>query len=437
MKVFLKILLLSIALCSVCGNEIRICLNSGTALKPLYLGELSSPDHSYTPKELTELRQVLVYDLNYNGETVVMPTQDVREQALNRSFDPAPWKQWGVAYLVKAIIRQNALLVTVMCTRTGDVKQFPPVTLTHQLSQDRKRLHRLSDAIHKSLFGAEGIAQTRILYAVKQKSESGRYISEIWCCDWDGANPRQLTHHRNYSITPVAVPFNSRYNSDQFLYVSYQSGPSKIFLASMNGAPGHRIVPLRGNQLLPAISPQRDKIAFISDVDGHSDLFLQPLNTEGKPIQLFSFPRSTQASPTFSPDGSQIAFVSDKDGSPRIYIISAIPQSRRATPLMITKRNSENSCPAWSPDGKKIAYSGKTKGVRQIWIYDVETGEEKQLTEGATNKENPSWARNSRHLTFNSTDGHRSELYVVNLNQPDAIQISSGFGVKHYPSWGS
>ncbi|MFS8564368.1 MAG: DPP IV N-terminal domain-containing protein [Rhabdochlamydiaceae bacterium] len=104
---------------------------------------------------------------------------------------------------------------------------------------------------------------------------------------------------------------------------------------------------------------------------------------------------------------------------------------------MISKENQENSCPAWSPDGKKLAYSAKTNGVRQIWIYDFETKEEKQLTEGPGIKENPSWASDSNHIVFDATDAVSSDLYIVNLNQPEAIKISQGPGVKHYPTWGN
>jgi TolB protein len=128
--------------------------------------------------------------------------------------------------------------------------------------------------------------------------------------------------------------------------------------------------------------------------------------------------------------------VSDKDGAPRVYIIPSKQGQRRAEPVLITKQNSESSCPSWSPDGTKLAYSAKTKGVRQIWIYDFESGEERQLTFGPGNKENPCWAPNGLHLVFNSTDASSSELYIVNLNQPEALKITRGSGKKHYPSWG-
>ena len=181
-------------------------------------------------------------------------------------------------------------------------------------------------------------------------------------------------------------------------------------------------------------------MAFICDASGRADLFVQPIRPEngrmGTPVQLFSYPRSTQASPTFSPDGTKIAFASDKDGSTRIYLIPSSRGEKRATPELITKKNRENSCPSWSADGTKLAYSAKTDGIRQIWIYDFTSKEETQLTFGGGNKENPCWAANSLHLIFNSTDASSSDLYMVNLNQPEAIKITQGPGKKHYPTWG-
>ena len=408
----------------VSSEEIRVYLSTSSALQPLYLAKIECQDGSFDAQYLSELHSVLAFDFNYNGATRITSTQNDR----------------SVAYVIKGEVQNKSLTLSYHISQTGSQKKLPPLPLTGSLSRDRKNLHRLSDAIYKSLFGKEGVASTKIIYTTKQR-KGDRYISEVWSCDWDGANSREITHENNLCVTPVFLPSSHNFSNDKFLYVSFKQGKSKIFIGSLSQKSGKRLVELNGNQMLPAISSDRKKLAFICDASGRTDLFMQEFNpesgTQGKPVQLFSFPRSTQASPTFSPDGSKIAFVSDKDGSPRIYLLPAVFHEKRGNPVMISKRNTENSCPSWSPDGKKIAYSAKTKGTRQIWIYDFDTGEEWQLTDGTGNKENPSWAPDSEHLVFNSTDGHISELYLVNLHQPDVVKISSGPGVKHYPSWGA
>jgi TolB protein len=431
------------------SQEIRVHLATSSPLQPIYIGKIQAHETPFDPSYLTQLEAVLAYDLNYNGSTKVSPRSPEKEQILCAkdhaiAFNPSSWKNFGIPYAIRWQVSGRLLNLFALNSQNGSLKSFQDIALTGDLSQDRRQLHKLADGIYKALFNQEGVASSRILFAYQvnhPRSDGSEWISEIWECDWDGANARQLTHDKSYSVTPVIVPHNSRFNNDHFLYVSYKMGQPKIYIGSLKGGEGKRLIDLRGNQLLPAISPQRDKIAFICDAGGRTDLFLQPFHPEtgdvGKPIQLYSYPRSTQASPTFNPDGSKIAFVSDKDGGMRIYVIPAISSDKRANAVMVSKQNKENSCPCWSPDGTKLAYSAKTNGIRQIWIYDFDLKEECQLTFGPGNKENPCWGPNSKHLVFNSTDASSSELYIVNSNQPEATKISRGSGKKHYPTWGA
>ena len=244
-------------------------------------------------------------------------------------------------------------------------------------------------------------------------------------------------------MTPIYAPPKPGYTTGTFFFVSYTTGQPKIYYQKLgDNTPPHRLTLMKGNQLMPAISRQRDKVAFISDIKGNPDLFILPFNSEtgetGKPYQIFSTHLATQGSPTFSPDGSQIAFVSNKDGSPRIYVMN-VPSPgtslKNIKASILTKRNKESSAPAWSPDGTKIAYCAVTQGVRQIWVYDFVSREERQITQGPGNKENPTWAPNSLHLLFNSSDAGSCNLYMINLNQPEATQITFGPGEKRFPSW--
>jgi TolB protein len=411
---------------------------------PLYLAHFqASPDEAaYAAK----LEAVLRFDLAYNGMTEVIASGKQREKLAaadtpDQTLSQADWSSLGVYYLIKGSVQGGKLSLRLYAANSPQAKaiEFP---FSGTLGQDRQQVHQLADNIHKALFNTDGIASTRLLYTVK-KQQGSAWSSEVWESDYDGYNRKQLTVDSGYSITPVYVPPKAGFSSGSFFFVSYKSGQPKIYYQTLSGGQSpHRLTLLKGNQLMPAIARQRDKIAFISDVTGNPDLFIQPFSTEkgavGKPYQIFSTHLATQGTPTFSPDGKQLAFVSNKDGAPRIYVME-IPKAgtsiKGLKAALITKRNKESSAPAWSPDGTKLAYCAVTQGVRQIWIYDFLKKEERQLTQGPGNKENPSWAPNSLHLAFNSTDAGSCELYIINLNQADAVCISAGEGEKRFPSW--
>ena len=165
--------------------------------------------------------------------------------------------------------------------------------------QDRQQAHRLADAIHKALFGTEGIVSTHILCTIKNKVTEDKWVAEVWESDYDGANARQISHENALCIAPTYIPPKAGFTSGNHLFVSYKNGQPKIFIGSTKpGTPTRRLTTLRGNQLMPAISRQRDKIAFISDVTGNPDLFLQDFSPEvgvlGKPRQIFAAPHATQ-----------------------------------------------------------------------------------------------------------------------------------------------
>lgn len=450
-KVYSLLLSLSFAFLPLgADEEIVVHLNVAEPLVPLYLGSFHAKSESFPKDYVSALWKVLAFDLENSGKIQLMPVvsdKDIllRNPNFKEAFVHPSWKKENISYVVQGELEQNSCSFMIYSVDFSNIKHLKDVSLTGNLSTDRKQMHKVADTIHKTLFNKNGIASTRILYTLQtpntQSSSERKYNSEIWECDYDGGNPVQITKQGEYCITPTFYPAK-KHQEQQFLYVSYEKGPSKIFLSSIRKGVGEPFISLRGNQLLPAISRDRSKIAFICDAGGRADLFVQAIHPErgllGKPIQAYTFPSSVQASPTFSPDGKKIAFVSDKDGTPRIYIISTPHYSMgRDLPaaICISHKNRENTCPNWSPDGKKIAYSAKTDGTRQIWIYDVETEEEKQLTSGKSHKENPCWAPDSLHIVFNTADVNASDLYLVNLNEAKTIKITDGPGKKHYPAW--
>ncbi|MGH2638907.1 MAG: hypothetical protein ACRDF4_06455, partial [Rhabdochlamydiaceae bacterium] len=373
------------------------------------------------------MNEVLIYDLAHNGMTHALTGKE-RDQVLAKqphslaetpNFDALRDAQ--LAYYLQTGGKEcgfQAKLYTVLSNSMRVVE----TALTGDEKIDRRSIHKLADTIFEAFFQKCGIATSRILFTIKKKTGQ----AELCVCDYDGQNMQKLGSFNALIATPQWIPSHK----NACIFVSYEIGQPKIYCAQLGDKP-RRVTPMRGNQLTPAISPDGKLIAFACDITGTSDLFIVPFQLEvgsiGKPRHLFSAKGAACASPTFSPDGKRIAFVCNKDGSPKIYVME-VPQVntqvnaqeniqanahantqvnaqvnvklKSLKPRLISKHCRENSAPCWSPDGKKLAFSGKNSDTRQIWMYDFETGNERQLTRGAGNKENASWANDSLHLVY-------------------------------------
>ena len=431
------------------GETIQVALPLDQPLLPLYLSHFSAKESDLNADYLQKLDTVLLFDLNHNGMTEAVATNSKLEKiALPPIWNTQPalkeWRDKGILYVVVPKIEGKTASFHLLSTTNEGVKLLDGISLTGNLAEDRQKLHKVADTIYFSLFGKEGIASRRFIFTRKVRTDKGASHSYLVESDFDGANQQVLFESNHLIVTPCLIPAKANYQPKSCLYVSYELGQPKIFISSLEGKGRKRVTYLKGNQLTPAISPDRDRIAFINDSLGNPDLFLLEFSEEGAsaepPRRIYTFPKSTNASPSFSPDGKSVAFVSSKDGATRIYVLK-IPEKGATIgnlkPQLLTMHQREASAPCWSPDGTKIAYCAKgVEPERQIWIYDLEKKAERQLTFGPGDKENPTFAPNSLHLIFNVRRGDESsELYLMNLNQTEALPIVTGPGQNRFPSW--
>jgi Tol biopolymer transport system component len=129
-------------------------------------------------------------------------------------------------------------------------------------------------------------------------------------------------------------------------------------------------------------------------------------------------------SPVWSPDGKQVAFRALND----IYTMRL-----GSPPRPLTRDQWWKSDPAWSPDGRHLSYSTDRGGSLDIWLRDLVTGAERQLTNlpGAA-AVSGSWSADSTHLAFLDQTG---ALYTVEVASGVVQKVFTATFEPGRPTW--
>ena len=121
---------------------------------------------------------------------------------------------------------------------------------------------------------------------------------------------------------------------------------------------------------MPVFSPDGSRIAFMSQRDGNSEIYV--MNRDGSGVRRLTNQRGADSTPTWSPTGTQIAFTSDRSGSPQIWVMDAEGLNMRR----LTFSDSWADRATWSPAPyNEIAYAARSGPGFDIKIYDVASGQ--------------------------------------------------------------
>ena len=116
-----------------------------------------------------------------------------------------------------------------------------------------------------------------------------------------------------------------------------------------------------------------------------------------------------------SPDGNTIVF----DFLGDLYTIAI--SGGDAT--QITEGMQFDSQPRFSPDGKKVIYISDESGGENVWTYDFNSKEKKQITKGNTNSyQSPEWSPDGKYMVASKQSGR-------NLNKIWLYHVEGGSGV--------
>ena len=164
----------------------------------------------------------------------------------------------------------------------------------------------------------------------------------------------------------------------------------------------------------PSMSPQGDKIAFISDRDIYLNLFIMN-SLNGKVIKKISnFARQYDLeelnvlfpSVTWAPDNIRLAISKKGAGKDIVEIIDTEEEDYYELPFQLDGIETTS----WSPDGKFLAFIGHNSQQSDIYIWDFEKEKLTNLTDDIFTDQTPSWSPDSKKIFFTSDRGDILEL---------------------------
>ncbi len=166
--------------------------------------------------------------------------------------------------------------------------------------------------------------------------------------------------------------------------------------------------------------------------DTHLDLFFMRSDGSTVPEPLPASSDAPDFSPAWSPDGRRIAFVSWRDGNQDIYVFDF---NTGETRNLTNTPNRHEDYPAWSPDGDILAYSAPENGIETIFTQDVSTnGAPQAFRRGRM----PTWSPDGLSIAFmvDSADASATFItvapFIAGGVATEVLQVPYGAG---HPIW--
>ena len=146
-------------------------------------------------------------------------------------------------------------------------------------------------------------------------------------------------------------------------------------------------------------------------------------------------------SPAISPQGDKIAFLSNRNDYFDVFIMNAI--DGEVTDKLVSGQTTNNleelkiltPAIAWSPDGKQIAMATKAGEQDAIVIIDAESGDQEKLEFGLDGVFSVDWSHQGDKLAFVGNKGQQSDIYTYDLNTKELTNLTNDIYSDSDPTW--
>lgn len=221
---------------------------------------------------------------------------------------------------------------------------------------------------------------------------------------------------------PAWAPHGTR-----IAYVSEADGDSEVFVWDLATGNQQKITDNTAIDLGPKWSPDGEWIVIYSSRDGNHELY--QIAPDGARLERLTFQPAIDWSPAWTPQG-KIVFESYRSGWPDLYLLGLGGATKQ-----LTKDYYRQDQPAVSPDGTTVAFSSFREGNWDIYLIDLASSRQTRLTTSPGIDRYPAWSPDGRKLAFSSFRGDASDIYILDLEKNELVQLTQDRFPDLQPAW--
>ena len=278
----------------------------------------------------------------------------------------------------------------------------------------KRDLRQFADDIVFAATGHPGIATSQIAFIGNQNGKT-----DIFICDYDGKNIRQITKDGLPKRHPSLSP-----NGESCFFTGTTDQAKGIYQIDLRNDQRKQIVATSGSASEKAlVSSDGKRLAIVLANGGNHDIYIS--KASGKFSKKLTNSTVAEHQPSWSPDGKSLVYTATfATGKTQLFMVNT-KDGRQPKPLAINLPNP--SQPNWSPSGHRIAFVSGPKKNPSIAIYDLRDQSTRNLVPG----QSPVWGADSRHLIYTSG----GKLYRIDADTGDKTSVINGGGQIYDPSW--
>jgi dipeptidyl aminopeptidase/acylaminoacyl peptidase len=245
---------------------------------------------------------------------------------------------------------------------------------------------------------------------VWMEARSGRGV--LVCTSADGGSPRDLTDDLSVRARVGYGGGDFTVAHGQVIFVEAESG--RLYRKPLAGGTTSPVTPGFGECASPTGSPDGRWVLYVHSYERTDALAMVDVEGTHWPRKIAEG-HDFYMQPTWHPDGERIAWVAwdhpnmpwdstqlqmatlspGPDGFPCVTGIETLEAGPDVTVFQ----------PAFSPDGRLLAYISDAGGWGNLYLYDLQSGEHRALTDEAADHHLPAWIQGMHTYAFSADGG--------------------------------